>query len=98
VKILSAQGIKSRNQKIHLTGDRQDDALPEARCAPPWHGRGNAAWAAFPWPCWRARPGFGPGVPPGLLSPGDYKYPPGVRSWEISRVRASCCNLTFRIV
>ena len=62
MKILSAQGIKSRNQKIHLTGDRQDDALP---------GRVSAAmWA-------RAHPGFRPGLPPAPLSPGAYKYPQG---------------------
>jgi len=62
---LSAQGIKSRNQKIQLTGDRRDSTLPEARRAPPWQGRGNAAWAAFSRPYGRGcAPALGQGLSP----------------------------------
>jgi len=83
---LSTQGIKSGFQKIKWTGDRRGDALPEARRAPPWQGRDNATQAAFSWPYGARAPGlWARGRPPGPLSPGAYKYPPGVFSWERSR-------------
>ena len=73
-EILSVQGIKSTNQRIHLTGDRRDDALPKARRAPPWQGRENPALAAsgprffqghvFAAVRARGAPGFGLGVIP----------------------------------
>ena len=76
---MSVQGIISANQQTNLTGDKLGDALPEARRAPPWQGRENAAQAAFPLPFGRARACVsGHGSPPGPLSLGAYKYPPGV--------------------
>jgi len=86
VKILSVQGIKSRIQDIMASEDRWDGALPEAKRAPPWQGRGNAAQAAFSHPFGRARAcALGHVDARGPLSPGAYKYPPGVFSLSRSR-------------
>ena len=91
-EILFAQGIKSRIQEIRGTRDRRDNALPEARRAPPWQGRVSAAlWARAP-VLWTTC------FPRGPLSPGAYKYPPGVFSLARSRALASFCNLVFRFV
>ena len=84
-EILSAQGIKSRNQKIHLTGDRQDDTLPEARRVPPWQGRRNAARAL--------RQGLS--LAPFPLVP--IKTPLGSKEKQIQSLE-HCCYLVFRIV
>ena len=63
----------------------QHPAGSQARAAPALprkHGLGRVSVAIRA----RACPGFGPGVAPGPLTPGAYKYPPGVFSLEISRV------------
>jgi len=95
---LSGQGIISANQQQNLKGVRLGDALPEVRRAPPWHGRGNAAMAAFSRPSWRARPGFGPGVTPGPLSPDAYKYPMGSEEKQIQRIELYFCVLLLEII
>ena len=46
-EILSAQGIKSTNQKIQLTGYRSDQTQQAGGREPAWQGRRNAARAAF---------------------------------------------------
>ena len=95
---MSAQGIKSRIQDIQESYNRLGDALPEVEHAPPCLGCGNVALAAFPRPYGRARPGFGPGSPPGPLSPEAYKYPPWGLKKSRSRALVSFCNLVFRFI
>ena len=89
---MSGQGIISANQQQNLKGVRLGDALPEVRRAPPWHGRVFAAILA------RARPGFGPGVTPGPLSPDAYKYPMGSEEKQIQRIELYFCVLLLEII
>ena len=74
---MSVQGIISANQQTNLIGDKLGDALPEARHAPPWQGRGNAVQTAFSRLYGLARAWtLSQGRPLGPLTPGAYKYPP----------------------
>ena len=71
-----------------------------ARCPKPGARRPGRAASG---PCFRGPLGArAPALwttsrPPGLLSPGAYKYPPGVFSWEISRVQSGSCYFVVRI-
>ena len=88
---MSSQGIKSKIQKTQLTGDRRGDALPEARRAPPWQGRGNAAM-------WARAPGLWARDSPWPLSPGAYKYLPMGFSWIYPDNRVVFVTLLLGIV
>ena len=60
------------------------ETRPRPRFRSPLGARAPALWATC--------------FPRGPLSPGAYKYPPGVFSLSRSRVRANFCNLIFRFV
>ena len=96
---MSAQGIRLQIQMIKASEDSLGDALPEARRAPSWQGRGNAAQAAFSRPFWRARLRFGPRavhVPPFPLVP--INTPQGSSVWADPENRVVICVLLLGII
>ena len=92
---MSAQGIKSRIQEIHLTGDKWDGTQQEARRMPPQHCRGNVAWAAFPRQYGRARArALGQGLPLAPFPLVPINTPRGLQLGDIQRIELYlllCC-------